>query len=329
MLSGTRRPAYNLAMNRTDRLVAMVLHLQGRRVVRASELAKHFEVTERTVYRDISALGEAGVPITGEAGVGYALMKGYQLPPVMFTAEEASALFVGGELVKQFTDASLQGPMASALDKLRAVLPRDRQDHVAKLVSRTIVRGRVGRAAPEIAEQRWFLTVQQGVVLRRVLRMTYRGLERDEDTQRDVEPLGVVFYGGAWSLVAWCRLRVGLRHFRVDRIRRLELLPVAFPPREDFSLAEHMSRAAAGEQSLPVRVWFHDYAQERAQRESYATLIEEKRRDGGAEYTLYTWSLEWTAQWLLSFGERAEAVAPAKLRSLVRAAAEKIAAKHG
>ena len=315
-------------MNRTDRLVAMVLFLQGRRVVRASEMAKHFEVTERTIYRDMSALGEAGVPISGEAGVGYCLMKGYQLPPVMFTAEEASAFFVGGELVKQFTDASLQGPMASALDKLRAVLPRDRQDHVEKLVSRTIVRGRVGRAAPDVGTQRWMVTVQQGVVLRRVLRMAYRGLERDEDTQREVEPLGVVFYGGSWYLVAWCRLRKGIRHFRVDRIQRLELLPVTFPAREDFSLAEHMERSGVEGESTPVRIWFHDLARERAQRESYATLSEDQRRDGGAEFTLYSYSLEWTAQWLLSFGDRAEAVAPAKLRLLVRTAAEKIAAKH-
>jgi len=315
-------------MNRTDRLVAMVMFLQGRRVVRAAEMARHFEVTERTIYRDMSALGEAGVPISGEAGVGYCLMKGYQLPPVMFTAEEASAFFVGGELVKQFTDASLQGPMASALDKLRAVLPRDRQDHVEKLVSRTIVRGRVGRAAPDVGTQRWMVTVQQGVVLRRVLRLAYRGLERDEDTHREVEPLGVVFYGGSWYLVAWCRLRKGIRHFRVDRIQRLELLPVTFPAREDFSLAEHMERSGVEGESRPVRIWFHDHARERAQRESYATLSEDKRRDGGAEFTLYSYSLEWTAQWLLSFGERAEAVAPPKLRQLVHSAAEKIAAKH-
>jgi predicted DNA-binding transcriptional regulator YafY len=295
----------------------MVLFLQGRRVVRASEMATHFEVTERTIYRDIAALGEAGVPISGEAGVGYCLMKGYQLPPVMFTAEEASALFVGGEMVKQFTDASLQGPMASALDKLRAVLPRDRQDHVEKLVSRTI------------AGQRWMVTVQQGVVMRRVLRMAYRGVEREEEVQRDVEPLGVVFYGGAWYLVAWCRLRTGIRHFRVDRIRRLELLPVAFTPRDDFSLAEHMERSGVEGDTEPVRIWFHQHAQERAQRESYATLIEEKTRDGGAEFTLYSYSLAWTAQWLLSFGDRAEAMAPAKLRQLVRSAAEKVVAKHG
>ena len=316
-------------MNRTDRLVAMVLHLQGRRIVRASDLAEHFEITERTVYRDIAALGEAGVPIVGEAGVGYCLLKGYQLPPVMFTADEATSLFVGGELVKQFTDASLQAPMATALDKLRAVLPRDRQDHVERLTARTLVYG-VSRqgAAPEAAAQRWLLPVQQGVVLRRVLRMGYQGRERDEETQRDVEPLGVVFYGGAWYLVAWCRLRKDYRHFRIDRIRRLEVTPVVFELREGFSFKKHMAESSAREQTVPVRVWFARRAQERARRESLATLITEKTRDGGAEFSLYTWSLEWLAHWLLSFGDQAEALAPAKLRALVRAEAAKIARLH-
>lgn len=317
-------------MNRTDRLVAMVLHLQGRRVVRASELAEHFGITERTVYRDIAALGEAGVPISGEAGVGYSLLKGYQLPPVMFTAEEAVSLFVGGEMVKQFTDASLQTPMMSALDKLRAVLPRDRQDHVERLVQRTVIYGQSSRrTAPEAAGQRWLLPVQQGLVLRRVLRMCYQGRDREEETTRDVEPLGVAFYGGAWYLVAWCRLRVDYRHFRIDRIRRLELVPEKFEPREGFSFKEHMAAFTAREkQTLPVRVWFHRTAQERAARESYATLIEEKKRDGGAEFSLYAWSLEWMARWLLSFGDHAEAIEPPKLRQLVRAEAEKIVEKH-
>ena len=307
----------------------MVLHLQGRRVVRAEELAAHFEVNIRTVYRDIAALGEAGVPISGEAGVGYCLMKGYQLPPVMFTAEEATSLFVGGELVKQYTDASLHAPMVSALDKLRAVLPRDRQDHIERLTQRTLVYGRPAQAgAPEAAGQRWLLSVQQGVVLRRVLRMDYRSRGEDADTTRDVEPLGIVFYGGAWYLVAWCRLRQDYRHFRVDRIRRLELAPMVFPPRPEFSLAKHMKESVAREETIPVRVWFARAAQDRARRESYATLIEAKARDGGAEFELYAWSLEWMARWLLSFGSAAEALAPAKLRRLVRAEAEKIAAAH-
>ncbi len=315
-------------MNRTDRLVAMVLYLQGRRVVRACELAEHFEVTERTVYRDISALSEAGVPIAGEAGVGYTLLKGYHLPPVMFTAEEASSLFVGGELVKQFTDPSLHVPMTTALDKLRAVLPRDSQDHVDKLVRGTLVLNRGFGPNQDPATQPMLLPVQQGVVQRRVLRMTYRDNARDE-TQRDVEPLGVVFYGGSWYLVAWCRLRTDLRHFRIDRIKRLELRSERYEPRADFNLAEHMRNYGAAEgEMIPARVWFAHNVQERARRESYATLVEERERDGGAEFSMFTVSLEWMARWLLSFGTCAEAIEPPRLRALVRAEAEKIVRRH-
>jgi predicted DNA-binding transcriptional regulator YafY len=315
-------------MNRTDRLVAMVLHLQGRRVVRAEELAGHFEVNIRTVYRDVAALGEAGVPILGEAGVGYCLMKGYQLPPVMFTADEASSLFVGGELVKQFTDASLHAPMAAALDKLRAVLPREKQDHVERLVSRTLVYSRPGPAQAVAAGQRWLLPVQQGVVLRRVLQITYCGRDQEGETQRAVEPLGVVFYGGAWYFIAWCRLRNDYRHFRVDRIRRLEITDVVFPARPDFSLARHMESSQARGISIPARIWLARTVQARAQRENPATLIAGEVRDGGTEFSLYTWSLPWLAHWLLSFGGEAEALAPVRLRTLVRNVAEKAAARH-
>ncbi len=315
-------------MNRTDRLVALVMHLQGRRVVRAAELAEHFAVTERTIYRDMAALGEAGVPISGEAGVGYTLLRGYHLPPVMFTAEEASSLFVGGELVKQFTDASLHTPMSSALEKLRAVLPRDRQDHVAKLASRTLVFGRPGRSAPEVADQRWLFTVQQGVVLRRLLRMTYHGIGRDETIQRDVEAQGIVFYGGAWYLVAWCQLRGGIRHFRIDRIRELALLTTTFLPREGFSLQAHMNESDNRADSVEVRVWLCRRSEERARRESYATLIPGEASDGGTAFTLFTFSLDWMAQWILSFGTGARALGPASLRRKVHALAQKVMAQH-
>jgi len=315
-------------MNRTDRLVAMVMFLQGRRLVRAEELAGHFEISVRTVYRDIAALSEAGVPIAGEAGVGYSLMKGYHLPPVMFTADEASGLFVGGEMVRRFTDASLQAPMRSALEKLRAVLPADRQEYVDRLVRHTVISGLASGAGPDPAAQPWLLTVQQGVVQRRVLRMTYHGLDRDEDTDRDAEPLGVVFYGGAWSMVAWCRLRRDIRHFRIDRIRRLELRDERFPPRPGFSLAKHLEQNVAKGEIIPVRIWFARWVQERARRESYATMTQERVRGGGAEFSLTTSSLDWTARWVLSFGGEAEVLAPERLRELVCQHAEALAKRH-
>src|SRR5262249_28736982 len=153
----------------------------------------------------------------------YSLVRSYHLPPVMLTADEAAALFVGAEMVRQFTDASVIEPMNAALDKLRAVLPRDRQEHVERLGRQTVGIRRVGNASPDPAAQPWLLAVQRGIAQRRVLRLHYRGARADE-TNREVEPLGVAFYGGAWYLVAWCRLRRDFRHFRTDRMRQVEML---------------------------------------------------------------------------------------------------------
>ncbi len=303
----------------------MVMYLQGRRLVKAEELAQHFEISVRTVYRDISALGEAGVPISGEAGVGYSLVKGYHLPPVSLTAEEAGALFVGGEMVKRFTDASLHAPTESALLKLRAVLPRDRQEHLERLIQHTIILGSPVSQGVAPADRQWLLSLQNAVVHRRVVRLAYRARNQNEDTPREIEPLGVVFYGGAWYVVAWCRLRQNLRHFRLDRMARVDLLAETFPPRPDFSLAKHLAETVASDQSIPVRVWFSRRVLDRARRESFAGLVEERSAGEGSEFSLMTFSLEWMASWLLSFGLEAEALEPPKLRTLVRTKAEEVA----
>ena len=313
-------------MNRTDRLVAMVLHLQGRRVVRAEELAAHFEVNIRTVYRDMAALGEAGVPISGEAGVGYCLVKGYHLPPVLFTAEEAGALFLGGEMVKRFADASLQAPAASALLKIRAVLPRDRQDELQRLEQATVIAS--PPRPPAGLDRRTLLPIQQALVSRRVLRLAYRARARSEDTVRDVEPMGVFFAGGAWYLVAWCRLRDEVRHFRLDRIRKLELRGERFNPRQEFSLRSHLAEIDSDSPKIEVRVRFASSALERARSENYAGALEEIPVARGAELRLHTYSLEWCARWILSFGPDAEALAPATLRDCVRSLAQDLAQRH-
>jgi Predicted transcriptional regulator len=316
-------------MNRTDRLVAIVLHLQGRRLVRAEDLARRFEISLRTVYRDMAALAEAGVPIAGEAGVGYSLVKGYHLPPVMLTAEEAGALFLGGELVREFTDASLRGPSASALDKLRAVLPPEQRDQVERTARTTVVLGgceaeRAGTgSAPAVLRP-----LQEAVARRQVVRMRYRGRDDAEERSREVEPLGVIFYGGRWYLVAWCRLRDALRHFRLDRIAACEVSSRVFPVRTDFDLAKHIVDYGGSGPAYPARVWFSDRAIGRARHESHATLAEEARRGEGAEYSMLTWSHEWLATWLISFGGEAEALEPSELRKRVRSLAEGALQRH-
>jgi predicted DNA-binding transcriptional regulator YafY len=313
-------------MNRTDRLVAMVLFLQGRRVVRADELAEHFEIAVRTVYRDIAALSEAGVPVAGEAGVGYSLVKGYHLPPVMFTADEAMALFVGGEMVKQFTDASLVSPMLTALLKIRSVLPRERQDDVERLSQSVAIEGQP-RSADGI-DQRVLLPLQQAIVARRVLQLTYRARDRSENTVRHVEPLGVTFYGGAWYLVAWCRLRDDFRHFKLERVRGLELRDECFKPRPGFSLRKHLAESARRTEMLPATVWFSPKAAERARRESFGGLGTERAASDGVEVDMLTFSYPWLARWVLSFAGEAEIRRPETARQQVLAAATLMVQRH-
>lgn len=313
-------------MNRTDRLVAMVMYFQGRRLVRAEELARHFEVSIRTVYRDVAALCEAGVPLTGEAGVGYTLVKGYHLPPVSFTADEAMALFVGGEMVQKFTDSSLSSAMSSALLKLRAVLPQEQQDDIDRLGRGMLVAG--NGALRHGLDQRVLLPIQQAVISRRVLRFDYRVPSRNEMTRRDVEPLGVVFHNGAWYLVGWCRLRDGLRQFKLERLGELVVTSERFSPRPDFSLDRYLNDAMPTEKMLTARIWFRVFAFDRARRESFNELTEVVERDDGFEATVRTFSLQWLARWILTFGDGARAVAPEELRECVVQEARQILDNH-
>lgn len=304
----------------------MVMFLQGRRVVKAEELARHFEINIRTVYRDVAALSEAGVPVLGEAGVGYSLVKGYHLPPVMFTAEEAMALFVGAEMVKQFSDASLAGPMESSLLKIRSVLPRERQDDLDRLNKATAVLG--GPQLPSGLDHHTLLPIQQAIVARRVLRLNYRGRGREDSMVRDAEPLGVSFYRSAWYLVAWCRLRKDYRSFKLERVQSLEMLDERFAARPDFSLREYLERSATSDVNLQARVWFSTEAMERVRRESFMGVLSERLVKGGSEVEFQTFSFEWLARWLLLFGQDAEALEPAELRRQVRDEAAAIVQKY-
>src|SRR6185369_916914 len=170
-------------MNRVDRLMAMVVCLQSRRVVRGEDMAARFEIILRTVYRDLAALNEAGIPIIGEAGVGYSLMKGYHLPPVMLTVEEANALSLSGKLVEHLNDASLRKQMDSALLKIRSVLPRERLDDLDRLERYTAVVPDWRPGLPRLSSES-LIPIQRALAERRVMAMEYQGAQRPEVTRR-------------------------------------------------------------------------------------------------------------------------------------------------
>ena len=311
-------------MNRVDRLMAMVLRLQSRRVVRAEDIATHFEISVRTVYRDLAALGEAGIPIMAEAGVGYSLVKGYHLPPVMFTAEEASALFIGSKLVEHLTDASLRRQMESSLLKIRSVLPRDRQDYLDRLERSTAVLASGSNPLPRLASET-LIPIQRALAGRRVLAMDYQAAQRPGLTTREVEPLGLVYYADNWHLIAYCRLRRDVRDFRTDRIRKLDVRAEFFSGHDDFSLQRYLDEAARAGKFVTARVRFQSEIVDRVRREWSCRLVEEKAEPGGVVVTLLGYSFEWFTDWVLSFGSKAEVLAPEEFRQLFSAEAEKIA----
>jgi predicted DNA-binding transcriptional regulator YafY len=307
--------------------MAIVVRMQGRRVVRAEDLSAHFDISVRTVYRDIAALGEAGIPIMAEAGVGYSLVKGYHLPPVMFTAEEASALFMGGKLVENLTDASLRKQMESALVKIRAVLPRDRQDYLDRLDHSTAVVTRGSIAVSGLSSE-FLIPIQRALAERRVMALDYRGGQRRDITARQVEPLGLVYYGDNWHLIAYCRLRRDVRDFRTDRICRLQLQSERFEGHADFSLNRYLEAAAEEGKFETARVRFKAESMEHVRREWSCRLVEEKAGPDGVVVTLLAYSIEWLAQWVFSFGSKAEVLEPERLKELVAAEAERVAATY-
>ncbi len=307
-------------MNRVDRLLALILFLQSRRVVTADDLARHFELSVRTIYRDLAALAEVGVPVVAEAGVGYTLLKGYHLPPVNLTAAEANALVTGGMLVGHFADPSLKAQMDSALAKVRAVLPRDDQDRVVRLE-----RGMTTTAQVECPAQADLCGLQQALAERRVLRFRYQGAGKMEFIERTVEPLGLIRYLERWHLIAWCRDRRDCRDFRTDRMSQVTTLRETFEPHEEFSVADYLR--SMPQPTLRARVKFTSLSADRAQREWWLGIVNEHPTKDGVILTLATVGWEHLAGWLLSFGSTATVIAPDDLRRrLVQTARE--AAQH-
>ncbi|EIL97185.1 DNA-binding transcriptional regulator [Rhodanobacter thiooxydans] len=204
-------------MRRADRLFLIIHALRGRRTaLQARSLAQTLGVSLRTVYRDVADLQLSGVPIEGEAGVGYVLRKGSDIPPLMFTANELEALVVGTRFVQAFAGDRLAGDARAALLKIEAVLPPELRERAA----RTRIYAPVWRDEYKLAFAARIDRLHAAIEARLVLQLTYSD-EGGNVSRREVEPLCLAFWGGKWTLGTWCRLRENFRNFRPDRIDEL------------------------------------------------------------------------------------------------------------
>lgn len=224
-------------MNRLTRITAILIQLQSKKIVTAKEIAGRFEISLRTVYRDIKTLQEAGVPIGSENGVGYFLVDGYRLPPVSLTEEEANALIVSEEFIKRQGDRSLSKNYDSVIIKIKSTLRSFQKENIEFLANRTIsfVKG-------EVIESNGLSEIQKAISNKKVVDITYRSIYKEELTIRKIEPQAVYFTNNLWIAIAHCRLREEFREFRLDRIDQLAVTAETFEPNLKFSWQNYFGR---------------------------------------------------------------------------------------
>ncbi|MBI1878157.1 MAG: YafY family transcriptional regulator [Chloroflexi bacterium] len=309
-------------MNRVDRLMAYLLLFQSRGWRRAQDFAQEFEISERTVYRDIQALCEVGVPIVAMPGEGYRLMEGYYLPPITFSADEARSLYLAISMLTGLATAGrTQAAAMSALEKIRAVLPAAALRQVEAL--QAIIHFYAMPGLSLNFDDKTLLALQEAIHHRRVVHLRYHALHTNEVTERDVEPLELAFLDKTWILSAYCRLRQGQRAFRLDRIDRLTVCEEHFSPRE-FPLGEPRPKA----KPINVVVRFDPAIVRWVKERQHFTWVEE-RADASATLMIYRpRSLDQIEGWLLSWGDKMEVLEPAVLRERLADMAARMQLKH-
>ncbi|HVZ24805.1 MAG TPA: YafY family protein [Sediminibacterium sp.] len=304
-------------MNRIDRVTAILIHLQSRRVVKAQDIADRFGISLRTVYRDIHTLSEAGIPILGEAGVGYSIMEGYRLPPVMFTREEATALLTAEKLVEKLTDKNTNRIYSEAMLKIRSVLRVSERDHLESLEAHIAVID-----SPYIQntghETAYLQQILKAIAEKRALNIDYFAEHSQQQTNRNIEPVGIFFMGRNWYLIAWCCLRNDYRTFRVDHIRFLSVTEVRFD--KDHPALQSFLNRVSREKDLTKVIIRVDKKILRfmGDQKYYNGFVSQKDLGDRMEMIFLTASLEGFSRWYLYLGEWADIITPVSLTEKVK-----------
>lgn len=223
-------------MNRIDKLISVLTTLQSKKFVTADYIAEKYEISIRTVYRDIKALGEIGVPIDYEPQKGYTVLQGFFLPPVLLTSDEANALIMISKLSERYTDKTIQKNVSNAIDKIKSVLQYSEKEKVDLLQKKIGI-----YVSPETDHSKDYLTIlQNSIVDKQILKIGYLN-NLNKASEREIEPIGMSFYTNQWHLIAWCWERNGYRDFKVLQIQNLRNTGLPFRKESHFTLEEYIN----------------------------------------------------------------------------------------
>lgn len=314
--------------NTATRLITLIMLLQRQPNQTAAQLARTLDVSVRTVQRYMTMLDEMGIPIYAERGPygGYALVRGYKMPPLVFTPEEAVAIYLGTSFLEQVWGRLYQEAARGALAKLDNVLPDEQRREVA-WASQTLLAIGMHQADPNSSaphlEKLW-----AAVHGRRRVSLLYRGRNQPEPLPRDIDPYVLVHGWGRQYCLGYCHLRQDIRSFRVDRILQLDLTEQAFEIPADFDLEAYVAGEPYFQRRIQVRLYFASEAALQALDNQSQWDTVEKQPDGSIIVTFAIPDVEVAASIVMNYGYLAEVVEPEELRVLVRERARAIAARH-
>lgn len=304
----------NKDLNRIDRISALLVQLQSRPVVKASEMAKRFEVSQRTIYRDMRTLSEAGVPICGNSGIGYSLVEGFKLPSLMFTKEEAIAFLTAEKIIEQLTDIQNSNYFRQGMDKIRAALRavdkkylHDMDTTIAVYKSRN-----AGENLPNLMQ-----IILSSINDKLIIEIDYTNAGENK-SKRSLEAVGISYSHPRWYLAAWCHLREEYRMFRLDRISNIKTTEnehtKLHPPLESF--------LGCDDPGCLTEVVLHtskEVSKNFADRCHFMGLTEEKElANGQVEQTYMAYSLEGLARWVLANADTTTVVKPVEIKDIIK-----------
>ncbi|UIR57715.1 YafY family transcriptional regulator [Sphingobacterium sp. SRCM116780] len=305
-------------LNRFDRILAILIQLQSKKTIKAQELAERFEVSLRTIYRDIKSLIAAGIPIIGEAGVGYELVEGYKIPPMMFSKAEITSFVAAEKLVYKFIDQELKNHFSAALYKLKSIVRSADKDWMETIDKHVVMKSnqhsQLSSALPNT------LTVLfQSIAQKNILEISYQATYQQESIQREIEPIGVFHENNHWYIYAFCLVRNDYRQFRTDRISNIKILDqTQFKQHPDLEqyLAEREVEVERTRVIIQVDQQFAHYLHwER----KYFGFQEETIKNGKVKMVFDVKNVHMGfARWFMMFGDHADIISPKALKEKVK-----------
>lgn len=315
-------------MNRIDRLTAILVQLQSKSRIPLCEMEERFEVSRRTIFRDIKSLMAAGVPIGGDAGEGYFIVEGYHLPPVVFNKEEATALLMGAKFIEKNAGSQTAKNFEEAMYKIKAVLKYSDREYLESLEESISVIGpptatKMNTPDPHIED------IQTALAAQKRIKISYYSNYTEETNDREVEPLGLVHYSGRWHLIAYCLLRQDFRDFRTDRIQQLRILTDSFDPKKHPNFMEFVHNMVGGTDAKNATIRFSKRVARFIQDQKYYYgFMEEEKHENHVDMQFITPHYAYLAKWLLMYGDGVEVISPSELQGLIATFSKELFEHH-